>query len=170
VVQRLWSLSEDPSSSKSFSVSQQPIQLVVEEVVVSMQSLDDPTLLLDSDKSKEVVSPMQSLIDPILLLGSDVSFDHVLSISLSVPCEQGGIQLSSSTLPSSPRMVSFDWNNLVEHNPPYFLPFHVMFGVNSLGIQSIIVDEGSSKSILSSSPWQDVGSPNIVSTTNEALP
>jgi hypothetical protein len=32
-----------------------PIQPTVEEVVVSMQSLIDPTLILESDKSKEVI-------------------------------------------------------------------------------------------------------------------
>jgi hypothetical protein len=51
-----------------------PIQLMVEEVVMSMQSLVDPTLLLESDESTKVVSSMQSLIDPTPLSGSDVSF------------------------------------------------------------------------------------------------
>jgi hypothetical protein len=46
-----------------------PIQPMVEEVVVSMQSSVDPTLLLESDKSKEVTLPMQSSVNPTLLLG-----------------------------------------------------------------------------------------------------
>jgi hypothetical protein len=58
-----------------------PIQPMVEEVVVSMQSSVDPTLLLESDKSKEVTLSMQSSANPTLLLGGDASFDHVLSIS-----------------------------------------------------------------------------------------
>jgi hypothetical protein len=44
------------------------IQPVVEEVVVSMQSLVDPTLLLESDKYTKVVSLMQYSTDPTLLL------------------------------------------------------------------------------------------------------
>jgi hypothetical protein len=94
-----------------------PIQPMVEEVVMSMQSSVDPTLLLESDKSKEVTLSMQSSVNPTLLLGGDASFDHVLSISSSVPSEQGSIPLSLSMLPPSPRMVSFDWNDIVEMDP-----------------------------------------------------
>jgi hypothetical protein len=49
VVQRVWSLSEGPSSYESSLVSQQLIQSLVDEVVMSMQSSTDPTLLLESD-------------------------------------------------------------------------------------------------------------------------
>jgi hypothetical protein len=85
-----------------------PLQPTVEEVVVSMQSSVDPTLLLESDQSKEVTLSMQYLANPTLLLGGDAFFNHVLSISSSVPSEQGSIPLSPSTLPPSPMMVSFD--------------------------------------------------------------
>jgi hypothetical protein len=78
-----------------------------------MQSSVDPTLLLESDKSKEVVLPMQYLVDPTFSR-SDVYIDYVLSISISIPSKQGAIPLSSITLPPSPRMVSFDWNDLLE--------------------------------------------------------
>jgi hypothetical protein len=106
---------------------------VVEEVVAPMQFSTNPSLLLESDKSKEVVLPMRYLADTTPLSGSDVSFDHVLSISISVPYEQGGIPLSSSMLPPSPRMVSFDWNDLVEPYLPSSAPFQIMFGINKLG-------------------------------------
>jgi hypothetical protein len=76
-----------------------PIQPMVEEVVMSMQSSADPTLLLESDKSKEVTFPMQSSVNPTLLLEGDVSFDHVLIISSIVPFEEGSILLSPSALP-----------------------------------------------------------------------
>jgi hypothetical protein len=46
-----------------------PIQPMVEEVVMPMQSSVDPTLLLESDKSKEVTLSMQSSVNPTLLLG-----------------------------------------------------------------------------------------------------
>jgi hypothetical protein len=122
-----------------------------------MQSLVDPTLLLESDKSKEVVLSMQSSVDPTPLSGSDVSYDHVLSISISVPSEQGGIPLSSSTLPSSPRMVSFDWNDLVEPHLPSSAPLQIMVVIDSLGIHQSIVDEGSYASLLSSSGLESFG-------------
>jgi hypothetical protein len=57
---------------------------------------------------------MQSSINPTLLLGGDAYFDHVLSISSPIPYEKGIILLSLSMLPPSPRMVSFDWNDLVD--------------------------------------------------------
>jgi hypothetical protein len=97
-----------------------PIQPMVEEVVMSMQSSVDPTLLLESDKPKEVTLSMQSSVNPTLLLEGDASFDHVLSISSPVPSEQGSILLSLSMLPPSPRVVSFDWNDLVEPQTSFF--------------------------------------------------
>jgi hypothetical protein len=51
-------------------VVSQPIQPVVEEVVMPMQSSADPTLLLESVESTKVVMPMQSSVDPTLLLES----------------------------------------------------------------------------------------------------
>jgi hypothetical protein len=140
-----------------------PFQPAVEEVVVSMQSSVDTTLLLESDKSKEVTLSMQYSINPTLLLGGDASLDHVLSISIFVPPEQGGIPLSSSMLPPSPRAVSFDWNDLVDPRLPSSTPFHIW------GILQCIVDKFSSSSILSSSTWKVLGSPKIVSTTNVYL-
>jgi hypothetical protein len=124
-----------------------PVQPTVEEVVMLMQSLVDPTLLLESDKSKEVTLPMQSSVNPTLLLWSDASFDHVLNISSHIPYEQGRNPLSLNMLPPSPRMVSFDWNDLVEPRFPSL--------------------QGSCASILSSSSWQVLGFPKLVSSICE---
>ena len=100
-----------------------PIQPTVEKVVVSMQFSVDPNLLLESDNSKEVTLSMQYSVNPTLLLKGDASFDHVLRISSSVPSSLGRIPLSSSMLSPSPRVVSFDWNNLVEPGLPSSTPF-----------------------------------------------
>jgi hypothetical protein len=121
-------------NAPSYHVVSQPIQPLVEEVVVPIQSSIDPTLLLESVdstkvvtlmqssvdptlplesvKSTKVVTPMQYLVDPTLIMGSDVSTDYVFSISISVLSKQGGIPLTLSTPPPSPRMVLFDWNDL----------------------------------------------------------
>lgn len=64
---------------------------------------------------------MQYLDNPTLILGSNVSFDHIHGISNLSPFGQGGIPLSSNMLPSSPMMVSIDWNDLVD---PHFLLLH----------------------------------------------
>jgi hypothetical protein len=141
-------------------VVSRPFQPTVEEVVMLMKYSVNPTLLLESDKSKEVTLPMQSSVNPTLLLGSDASFDHVLSISSYVTYEQRSIPLSSSTLPPSPRVVSFDWNDLVEPHLPSSTPFWIR------GILRYIVDKVSSVSILSSSAWKILGSPKIVLNTS----
>jgi hypothetical protein len=105
-----------------------PIQTTVEEVVMPMQYSVNPTLLLESDKSKEVAFFMQYLVNPTLLLEGDASFNHVLRISSSVPSEQGSIPLYISMLPPSPRMVSFNCNDLVETHLPSYAPFLIMGG------------------------------------------
>ena len=81
-----------------------------------------------------MVTPMQYLDDPTLLMRSDVSTDYVFSISNSVLLEKGSIPLTLSTPPPSPRMVSFDWNDLVEPHLPSSAPFQIMVGINKLGI------------------------------------
>jgi hypothetical protein len=117
-LQRLWSLSTISSDSKSSEVSSQPIQPLVDKVVTSMQSSANPTLILESD----------------------VSTDYVFIISNSVLSEQGGILLIPSTPPPSPRMVSFDWNDLVEPRLPSSAPFQIRVEVNSTNIYRCIVD------------------------------
>jgi hypothetical protein len=124
-------------------VVSQPIQPLVVKVVMPMQSSADPTPLLGDELPLDhvvpqpidplvmkVVMPMQSSYDPTLLLGSDVSTDYVFSISGSILSEQGGIPLIPSTPPPSPRMVSFDWNDLVEPRLPSAAPFQIRVEVN----------------------------------------
>jgi len=91
-----------------------------------------------------------------------VSIEYVFSISSSVLLEQGGIPLTSSTPPPSPRMASFYWNDLVEPHLPSYTPFQISVEVNSKKNYRCIVDEGSSASILSSSSWKALGSPTLV--------
>jgi hypothetical protein len=125
----------------------QPIYPLVAKVVMSMHSSDDSTLLL----------------------GSDVSANYVFSISGSIFSEQGGIIFILSTPPPSPRMVSFDWNDLVEPHLPSSAPFQIRVEFNSINIYRCIVDEGASASILSSSVWKVLGSPELVSASHELL-
>jgi hypothetical protein len=134
-----------------------------------MQSLIDPTLLLESVESTKVFTPMHYSTDPTLLLGSEVSTDYVFIISSSILSEQRGILLVLITPPPSPRMVSFDWNDLVEPHLPSSATFQLKVQVNSTNIYRCIVDEGSSTSILSSSIWKVLGSLELVSSSHEIL-
>jgi hypothetical protein len=98
---------------------------------VSMQYSSDTTLLMGSVNSTKVVMSMQYLADPTLLMRSDVSTDYVFSISSSVLSEQGEILLTLIMPPPSPRMVSFDWNDLVELLIPSSTPFQINVEINS---------------------------------------
>jgi hypothetical protein len=113
------------------------------KVVMPMQSSIDPTPILRGEVSLDhvvpqaiqplvakVVMPMQSLDYPTLLLGSGVSINYVFSISGSIFLEQGCILLISSTPPPSPRMVSFDWNELIEPHLPYVAHFQIRVEIN----------------------------------------
>jgi hypothetical protein len=102
-------------------------------------------------------------------LGSEVSTNYVSSISSLVLSEQGGILIIPSTPPPSPKMVSFDWNDLVEPHLPSAAPFQIRVEVNSTNMYRCIVDEGSSASILSSSVWKVLGSLELVSSSHELL-
>jgi hypothetical protein len=93
-----------------------PIQPMVEEEVVLMQSLIDPTLLLESDKSKEAVMPMQLLVDPLVMFLYLLC--HVLSISSTSPYEQERVFLFLSSLPPSLDEVPFYWDGLVGYPMP----------------------------------------------------
>jgi hypothetical protein len=139
------------------------IQPMVEEVVMPMQSSANPTLLLESDKPKEVTLSMQYSVNPTLLLEGNASYDHVLSISISLPSSLGSIPLSSSMLPPSPRVVSFDWYDLVEPQLPSSTPFQIS------DILQYIVDKVTFASILSSLTWKSLGFPKLVSTLRKLL-
>jgi hypothetical protein len=98
-----------------------------------------------------------------------MSTDYVFIIFGSILSEQGGISFILSTPPPSPRMVSFDWSDLVEPRLPSVTPFQIRIEVNSTNIYRCILDEGASTSILSFSVWKVLGSPKLVSISHELL-
>jgi hypothetical protein len=92
-VRILWSLSASSYDSESSEVPSQPIQPVVEKVVVLMQYLTDPTSILGGDVPldhvvsqpiqlvvEKVVTLIQSLPDSTLLLESVKSTKVVMSM------------------------------------------------------------------------------------------
>jgi hypothetical protein len=134
-----------------------PIQPMIEEVVVSMQYSIDPTLHLESDKSKEVVVPMQFLVDPALLVLVLYLLFHVLRKSITSPSEQERVLLFPSSLPPSIDKVPFDWDGLVGYPipPPMSFLGRYIIRYNMEMITSI--------RIFPSSTWRDLGLPELVS-------
>ena len=76
--------------------------------------------------------------------------------------------VSIEPCPSS-EVISFDWSNLTESHLHSSFPFHIFVQVITRNILCTIVDEGASVSILSSTAWQALGSPQLVPATNQIL-
>jgi hypothetical protein len=84
---------------------------------------------------------MQSLAIPTLLLGSDAFIEYVFFISSSLPFEQGGIPLSLNTLPPSPMVISFVWNDLGESSSPSLHDFlDVEFPSDETILEAMLID------------------------------
>ena len=74
--------------------------------------------------------------------------------------------MSISTEPSpSNEVISFHWSNLIESRLHSSVPFQKGVNVTARRILQTIVDEGDSFSILSSTTWKDLGSPQLVPST-----
>jgi hypothetical protein len=139
------------------------IQPMVEEVVMPMQSSIDPTLLLESEKSKEAVTPMQFSVDPAFLVLVLYLLCHVLRISSLSPSEQERVLLFPSSLPLSLDEVPFDWDGLVRYPmpPPMSFPGRDIIRYTMETIPSV--------STLSSSTWRALGLPKLVSVHRKIL-
>ena len=70
--------------------------------------------------------------------------------------------------PSS-EIISFDWSNLTESCIHLSVPFQIVLNVTARRLLHTIVDEGAYVSILSSTAWQDLGSPHLVLATDQIL-
>ena len=78
--------------------------------------------------------------------------------------------MSLLTEPSpSTEVISFDWSNLTKSRLQSSVPFQIVVNVTARRILRTIVDEGASVSILSSTAWKDLGSPQLVPATHQIL-
>ena len=78
--------------------------------------------------------------------------------------------MSILTEPSpSTEVISFDWSNLTESRIHSSVPFQIVVNVTSRQILHTIVDKGASISILFSTAWQDLGSPQLFPATDQIL-
>jgi hypothetical protein len=139
------------------------IQPMVVEVFVSMQYSIDPTLLLESEKSKEAVALMHFLVDPTLLVLVLYLLCHVLIISSTSPSEQERVLLFPSSLPPILDEVPFDWDCLVGYSMPLPMSFP------GRDIIRYITETITSVITLSSSTWRALGLPKIMSVLSKIL-
>ena len=69
----------------------------------------------------------------------------------------------------SAEVISFYWSNLTESHLHSSVPFQIVVNVTARQILRTIVDEGASVSILSSTAWKDLGSPQLVPSIDQIL-
>ena len=69
----------------------------------------------------------------------------------------------------SSEVIPFDWSNLTESPLNLSVPFQIVVNVSARRILRTIVDEGAYVSILSSTTWQALGSPQLVPITDQIL-
>jgi hypothetical protein len=71
--------------------------------------------------------------------------------------------------PLSNEAILLDWGALLESRLPSYIPFQIIVQVCGRDVPQTIVDEGASVSILSSIAWKALGSPQLVSVTQNLL-
>lgn len=158
--------------------SQNHITHIFPHIEESYQSLEDSVISQQQPpSSSQETCSKQSLIEevfeleksstsPTLSLESDENTTHVLIVGSIFFC-QGVISLMEP--PISPEIISFDWNSLLEHPLPSYVPFQIIVEVLSSMIYQTIIDEGPYISILSSMACQAIDSPNLETTLSHLL-
>jgi hypothetical protein len=112
---------------------------------------------------EEVVVPVQYLVDPTHLMGTNSSFNHVIIILDPTPYEREICILSLSVLPPSPKKVPFNWDGLIGYPIPPPMSFPVRDIILSITKTIYYI------SALSSSTWRALGFPKIMSSICKIL-
>jgi len=84
-----------------------------------------------------------------------------------IPAKNGGNHMIP---PPSSSIISFDWGPLAALCLPSYVPFQIAGQAYNMVVHGTILDEGTSISIMSSTTWQDFGSPQLVPITHNLWP
>jgi hypothetical protein len=139
-IPKAWRSPKGPSYSEVSVVSPHLVSLLIDMTTMLPQSSPEHTPVVEGDVSpipiimhplqprvEEVVIPVKPLVNPNLFLEGDVFFNHVVNIPDTAPYEQEIFLLSSSTLPSIPGDIPFDWDGLVGYPMPLPMSFLVRY-------------------------------------------
>jgi hypothetical protein len=157
----------------------------VDQVVDPIPSLINPTLSLESEtqavdlfppvdpvlpleNETQVVDLNSSSIDPTLPLESKPDTAHVFLVDTD-SAMSGGIPPSSMEPPPSNEAIFFDWDVLTGPRLPSYISFQITVQVCGQDVTKMLIDEGSSVSILSSISWKALGCPPLVLVTQNLL-
>jgi len=83
-----------------------------------------------------------------------------------IPTKHGGNHM---ILPPSSFVIFFDWGPLTAFRLPSYVPFQITVQAYYMVVHSTILDEGASVSIMSSTTWKALGSPQLVPVTQNLL-
>jgi hypothetical protein len=108
------------------------------------------------------------LVDPTLPLESKLDTTHVFLVDTD-SAVSGGIPPSPMELPPSNEVIRFDWGVLTGPRLPSYIPFQIIVQVFGQDVPQMLIDEGSSVSILSSFAWQALGCPPLALVTQNLL-
>ena len=83
-----------------------------------------------------------------------------------VPVEHGGNHMIP---PPSSSVTSFDWSHLTAFCLPSYMPFQIIVHAYDKAVPGIVLDEGALVSLMPSTTWQALGSPQLVPVTQNLL-
>jgi hypothetical protein len=161
-----------------------PLEITT-QVVDPISSSVDPTLSLESETKPVDLFPP---VDPILPLENEIQVVDLISPSVdpTLPLESkpntahiflidtestmlGGIPPSPVEPPPSNEAILFNWGVLTGPHLPSHIPFQITIQVCGQDVPQMMIDEGSSVSILSSIAWQYLGYPPLAPVTQNLL-
>lgn len=93
---------------------------------------------------------------------SDPPIPVVQESPSSIPVEQGGNHVLP---PLSSSIISFDWGHLTAYCLPSYVPFQITVQAYNVVVPNTILDEGVFVSIMYSTTWKALGSPQLVHVT-----
>ena len=138
-----------------------------------------PQVLLVSSDSSDLEKDSPILISqeatpppPMMEVLEDTpsaSMMEVAADASSSPVTPGEDHLGSMVAPPSSLVASFDWSRFAGYRLPSYVPFEITVQAFGLVVPSTIIDESTSVIILSSTTWQDFGSPPVAPVTQNLL-
>ena len=152
----------NPTLSKSESRESFLDQTLVEKLVDLTPPSVNYTFLVESEPHTAQVLLVSSVSNE--LEGNPPNPEMHESIS-HVPIKQEVNSHVPTTPPPSSLVTSFDWSRLAGYGLPFYVPFHITVQSHHMVIPSTIIDKGASVSIMSSTAWQALGSPQLVPVT-----
>jgi hypothetical protein len=135
------------------------------QVVDSFPPVDP---ILPSENETQVVDLISPSIDPTLPLESKPDTAHVLLVDTESTVLRS-VPPSPVGPPPSNENIHFDWDVLTAPHLPSYIPFQIIVQVFGQDVTKMLIDEGSSVSILSSLAWQALGCPSLAPVTQNLL-